>query len=165
MWVCAHDYTYIYIYTCVWGFGCVLPVRSASACVFDEGSTVPVVLLQDNVCQAPSIWHVFDVEIQGAKAQPASVRSPAGHIYHCACAYMCVWVCVTGREWERERQRARWGETENTESHKPQQAPKVTTASMFFNYPSTREATVCGPNISCAKGTADSAAKRKQYCA
>lgn len=46
---------YIYIYTCVWGFGCVLPVRSASACVFDEGSTVPVVLLQDNVCQAPSI--------------------------------------------------------------------------------------------------------------
>lgn len=78
-----------------WVCVCVrAPVHSLSACLFDEDSTEPVVLLQDNVCQAPSIWHVFDVEIQGAKAQPASVQSPAGHSYCCARAYMCIWECV-----------------------------------------------------------------------
>ncbi len=131
VWLCAWV-----LCVCVCVCVCVLPVHSVSVCVFDEGSTIPVVLLQDNVCQASSIWHVFDVEIQGAKAQPASVQSPAGHIYHCACAYMCIWLYV--RESERGK-----GRKSNTESHKPQQGPIVTTASMlFFNYPYMREAAV-----------------------
>lgn len=105
------------------------------------------------------MWKYKEQKPSQPQSGPQRDTSTTVHVH--TCVFECVWL----GENERERQRARWGETENTESHKPQQAPKVTTASMFFNYPSTREATVCGPNISCAKGTADSAAKRKQYCA
>lgn len=47
--VCMHTISiYICVYVC-------LPVHFVSVCVFDEGSTIPVVLLQDSVRQAPSI--------------------------------------------------------------------------------------------------------------
>lgn len=50
-------------------------------------------LLQDQVCQAPSIWHDFDVEIQGARAQAATDQPRP------------VCLCVCDRERERERKR------------------------------------------------------------
>lgn len=86
-------------------YACVcLPFHFVFVCMLDEGSTVQVVLLQDSVRQAPSLWHVFDVEIRGAKAQPASVQSPAGHIYHSA--YVGISVSER-RRWAKQRKRNR----------------------------------------------------------
>lgn len=83
--VCAHVFLF--------------PVHSACCCVFVEGSTVPIMLPQAVVCQAPSIWHVFDVEIQGAK-NPSSL-SPVP-----VCVLVCVRARVQACVLERERQRA-----------------------------------------------------------
>lgn len=73
---------------------CVFSVISASILCVWWSLHCPFWLLQDQVCQAPSIWHDFDVEIQGARAQAATDQPPL------VCVSLCVCVCVY--VWERD---------------------------------------------------------------